>query len=68
MHAFVPFPRHLHWTAQQLADAVPLRLHQLLAFNVGDVDATAAANTLHRAPRAASGYLPKVPLPAFRIR
>ena len=28
MDAFVSFPAQLHWTADDLAEAVPLRLHQ----------------------------------------
>jgi hypothetical protein len=36
---FVFFPEHLHWTAQQLAEAVPLRLHQLYAYDIGAFDA-----------------------------
>jgi len=27
------FPERLHWTADQLVDAVPPRLHQLFAFD-----------------------------------
>jgi hypothetical protein len=65
MNADVYFPSQLHWTAQQLAEAVPLRLHELFAFDAGrDVD---ASNTHHALPR--EGYLPPLPAsPFFRIR
>jgi hypothetical protein len=36
---FVFFPEQLHWTAQQLAEAVPLRLHQIYAFDIGALEA-----------------------------
>jgi hypothetical protein len=39
---FVFFPEQLHWTAQQLAEAVPLRLHQIYAFDASADDRGAA--------------------------
>ena len=42
MNAFDRFPARLHWNAQQLADAVPLRLHELPAFRA-DAGAVAPA-------------------------
>ena len=57
MNAFVALPNAFNWTPEQLADAVPLRLHEAVAFDARDNDALPAANTLHRrAPTA--GYLP----------
>ena len=58
MNAFVVFPEHLHWTAQQLAEAVPLRLHELFAF-----DATTQAGAANRAqPRPRRDYAPRPPM------
>ena len=57
MNAFDRFPAHLHWTAQQLADAVPPRLSELYAFD-GARDGTApAANREHRPLRRKPGYV-----------
>jgi hypothetical protein len=33
---FLAFPAQLHWSAQDLADAVPLRLFELFAFDPAD--------------------------------
>ncbi len=61
-------PRFL-WTPQQLADAVPLRLSQLLDFNALHGATPAAANTLHRSRRDSQGYLPSASRSdAFRVR
>lgn len=58
MNAYAPFPARLHWNAQQLADAVPLRLSQLLGFERDrDIGHVAAANRVSRKPRPATGYL-----------
>ena len=67
MNAFVALPSAFNWTPQQLADAVPLRLHEAVAFDARDNDALPAANGPHRRARA-SGYLPaRQSLPNFRI-
>lgn len=58
-----PFP--LNWSAQDLADAVPLRLHQIVRF---DPDALTPADGV--APRARNhrGYAPRATAaPLFRI-
>ena len=70
MNAFDHFPAHLHWNAQQLADAVPLRLHELLVADViAGAPAPQAANRTTTAMRRASGYLAATSLPIhFRIR
>jgi len=68
MDTFAHFPA-LHWTAQQLTDAVPLRLHQLYAFVAGSAPATGrAANgeRAHRHPPAAYAPRPALP-PRFRV-
>ena len=67
MNAFVALPNAFNWTPQQLAEAVPLRLHEALAFDALDSDTLPAANGLrHRLP--ATGYLPsRASLPQFRI-
>ncbi|MDH5835171.1 hypothetical protein [Luteimonas kalidii] len=51
MNHFAHFPARPHWTAQQLADAVPVRLHQLFAFDARHegADAPAANAPRHRA-------------------
>ena len=69
MNANVYFPSQLNWTAQELAEAVPLRLHELFAFDAGrDVDASNTNHALHRLPER-TGYLPPLPAhPFFRIR
>ena len=66
--ATVYFPSQLHWTSEQLADAVPLCLHQLLAFDA--VHAGDSANTSvpirQLRPRR---YLSDSPAPdVFRVR
>ena len=55
MNAFDHFPTRLHWNAQQLADAVPPRLHQLFVFDAArDNDGCrAAANSGWHRPRGA---------------
>ena len=68
MNTFPHFPSHLHWTAQQLADAVPLRLHELYAFDAAR-DAGGAANSERRRRPVASAYAARASLPArFDIR
>lgn len=67
MNAFIALPSAFSWTPDQLAEAVPLRLHEAVAFDARDNDALPAANGLHRRARA-SGYLPaRASLPNFRI-
>ena len=68
MDNFACFPTRLHWTAQQLTDAVPLRLHQLYAFAADDPSPGRAANGEHDRRRARHGYAPHAVLPPrFRI-
>ena len=58
MNAFVVFPERLHWTAQQLTEAVPLRLHELFAF-----DATTQGSAANRSqPRPPRDYAPHPPM------
>jgi len=58
MNAFVVFPEHLHWTAQQLTEAVPLRLHELFAF-----DAATQAGAANRSPpQPRRDYAPHPPM------
>ena len=65
-------PLHLQWNSQQLADAVPLRLSELLDFDAAREidDAQACANRTLPAPaRRRDGYLPASGFhSAFRIR
>lgn len=68
MNAFARFPAHLHWTAQQLADAVPMRLHELFAFDAARAELRAAANTPRATPRR-DGYLHRAPVfQRFHVR
>ncbi|TWT22572.1 hypothetical protein FQY83_06035 [Luteimonas marina] len=65
MNAFAHFPSRLHWTAQQLADAVPLRLHELFAFDAArDEGCRAAANGGRRRARSDGGYVARSALPS----
>ena len=70
MDTFAYFPARPHWTAQQLTDAVPLRLHQLFAFDAAtSADSRAAANGERRRARATAAYAARSALPArFGIR
>lgn len=69
MNAFAHFPNRLHWNAQQLADAVPLRLHELFAFDARLAPVTAAANRDQRGARRDHGYLARPSLYArFAVR
>lgn len=66
------FPFHLNWTSHDLADAVPLRLHQLLDFDSHreGVRADSANHAPYaRRSRNAHGYLDMPALPtSFLIR
>ena len=71
MNANVFFPSQPHWTAQELAEAVPLRLHELFAFDAGrnGVFADSANGHLHLGHGRARNYLPATPAPdVFRVR
>ena len=66
--ATVFFPAQLHWTSEELADAVPLRLHQLFAFDAGSVHGSANTQLAPR-PSQTGKYLPVMPAAdVFRIR
>ena len=62
---------NLHWTAQDIADAVPLRLHQIALFDAADAardGALPAANGVRARLRIAHGYRAEDALaPRFRI-
>lgn len=63
MNATSAFPFRLHWSPQALADAVPLRVHELFA--PGTVQPP-AGNQARSAPRARplhAWYRPLGPLP-----
>ena len=69
MNAFAHFPTRLHWTAQQLADAVPLRLHELYAYDATrDATVPAANATATRRSRRDGAYVPSAAHARFRIR
>ena len=71
MNASVFFPSQPHWTAQELAEAVPLRLHELFAFDAGRGGALAdsANGRLHHGRAQSRNYLPAAPaLDVFRVR
>jgi hypothetical protein len=65
MNAFAVFPAHLHWTSHQLAEAVPLRLHEMFAF-----DARGQASVAGKAtPQPRPDYAPHPPMPErFSVR
>jgi len=66
MDNFACLPTRLHWTAQQLTDAVPLRLHQLYAFVAADEPAPRHAANGGPAPRRT--YAPRTAFPPrFRV-
>ncbi|MFT4179392.1 MAG: hypothetical protein QM612_08005 [Thermomonas sp.] len=69
MNASVSLPSQFHWTPQQLAHAVPLRLSEMFDFDAARACAMpAAANAAHPRTRIASGYLSSAALPVrFRI-
>ena len=64
-------PLHTHWDSRQLADAVPLRLSQLLDFSAGTLRAcdraSANASALHGIQRSTT-FLPAPALTMFRTR
>ena len=69
-HLASPFD-NLHWNPQDLANAVPVRLHQIDLFDAAYRDATAPANAARfafvRCPRAP--YTAALALPTtFQIR
>jgi hypothetical protein len=65
---FINFPSQLHWNADELTAAVPLRLHELFAHDAGRqapfaIDAIAPKLPGHR------DFVPASPLPMlFRVR
>ncbi len=66
MHAFTSLPSQFRWTAQQLADAIPLRLHQHRIFSTEIL--AIAANDYRRPTPQATSYLPAQPARShFRI-
>lgn len=69
MNTITAFPFHLHWSPQQIADAVPLRLFEADLFAIGrEANASANAGSPPRSKRRVAGYLPKPALPAqFRV-
>lgn len=69
MHAILDTPfEHLRWTAQDIADAVPLRLSALQLFDAAD-DGAVAANANRQRLRIAHGFRAIEPLPArFGVR
>lgn len=68
MNTHLPLPDQFHWSAQDLADAVPRRLFELFAFDASLAGAAVGpcANQPPRRPWPAS-YLPANPAPRFRV-
>ncbi len=63
-HCFAP-----HWNAQELTDAVPLRLYQLVDFDhADDHSPRASANAPHAPRRSYNDRTPSRSLPIFSIR
>lgn len=68
MNAFLSLPSQFRWTSHQLANAVPLRLHQAVDFSALLAGAPAAANGIHQRKQRIDSYLPSTQQPAlFRI-
>ena len=64
-------PLHTHWTSRDIADAVPLRLSELLDFDAGRDIGTAQASANTVAPRhlrRPQNFMRNTALPFFRIR
>ena len=60
-----PFDQ-LHWTAQELTEAVPRRLHELVRFDAKPVEAAnSVPKTARRFDWQRRGYAPYGDLPAF---
>ncbi|MEO6138102.1 MAG: hypothetical protein ABIP11_05465 [Luteimonas sp.] len=68
MNASVFFPSHLHWTSAELADAVPLRLHELFAFDAGCVSQFASNMDARRKPNRRDYLMASQLPPVFRVR
>ena len=69
MNTHSNFPDQLHWTSHDLANAVPLRLFEMFAFDATLADAAVgpcANQTTRRHPWPGS-YLPPAP-PSARFR
>ena len=68
MHVYLatPFDR-LQWTSQDIADAVPLRLHEIDLFDAASHDDANASNEPRQRLRIAHGYR-NDPAPAERFR
>jgi hypothetical protein len=65
---FIDFPSQLHWNADELTAAVPLRLHELFAYDAGR-EASFTTDTKLPAMPGHHDYLPASPLPPlFRVR
>jgi hypothetical protein len=63
-----PFSSQSQWTSQELAEAVPLRLHELFAFDAGP-DAQIASNAGNqRLPKRRDYLTASQLLPIFRVR
>ncbi|MFC3550371.1 hypothetical protein ACFOLC_05025 [Lysobacter cavernae] len=66
MKAHSDFPFDLHWSVQELTDAVPLRLHQLVRFDAECVEAAnIAVQAAQRRGWQQPGYANCRALPAF---
>lgn len=64
-------PLHAHWDSHELADAVPLRLSQVLDFSADTLRACARASANAEAMRGtqrSSTFLPPQALTPFRTR
>ncbi len=71
MNTHSHFPDQLHWTSQDLADAVPLRLFELFAFDATPAGAAVGpcANQSPSRRKWSESYLTTDrPPPLFRVR
>ena len=67
MNAKSAFPYALGWTAQDIADAVPLRLFELFGFDAGPHGTDVVERSANELPRRTlrNGYLRQRDLPDF---
>ena len=65
-NASVAFPSQLHWDAQDIADAVPLRLFELYVFDPAQAMPSANRGTALRTQR--TSYTPAASHAMFRVR
>jgi hypothetical protein len=65
---FINFPSQLHWSADELTEAFPMRLHELFAHDACSETPFASHNGIQTLPQRPD-FLPAAPMPTFfRVR